>query len=376
MNRQLACILACAPLMNSCMSDPPQASTSDEVTTTLQSLADNIRKLPSAEKPSLAARTADAESAPRPAARTILPNPEDSGSWIPAIEFHDRADHSVWEMVRVDPMRVDPTRPERAILVSDDLSNGIDGLFQRTEIETFANGKFVFGSDRFEITRRSGFRYLFQRGCSRDTTTEEWVQLPETLSVPSLGITVVVPADSADSLLTKGVPVMRSGVRIGTLVLRNWTDLRWFDLAGREYVGNSGDPRPFGPDSVGLHVSSMVRDTVDGEPGWRLKGWFHLPDSFDLAIDSVYPIVQPTAWWSGSYLRYEYPFKRSAVLPGNRFDHFLALAEIQAGYPSTPPEFGEEHLYFAASPFVRSNPANKTRLGPNMRLYSDSLRFR
>jgi len=293
------------------------------------------------------------------------------GGWI-----HDWADYSVWKFNRVDPSAPASGIPGGWVETSTEITNGIDGMLAIKRSETFANDKFCFGSIQYEKTNRTGFRFRLLTSASMDSATGEWFRYPETLQVPQLGVQAIVPADSADSLFASGVPVLRSGVQIGTVRLEGGLMLRWFDLTGKEYFGTARETGRFGPDSIGMHLSSIDRDTVDGEPGWRLKGWYYFPDSLDLAIDTVYPIVEPTAGWPGSYLRYQQEFKRSAALPGNRFDHFLTLAEISSGFPSTPPEYGEEHLYLVAKPYIRHKSSESNRVRIASLAYTDSLPLR
>ncbi len=371
-------LLASIPFLASCQQGALESATNDEVTTTLQILADNIQKLPSQEDQKTAGRSSGTSSRPIAAGRFVGPicSPEDSGKWVPSGWIHDWANYSVWAFSRIDPSAPANDIPGGWVETSTEIRNGIDGMLTTRESETFANDRFRHGSFQLERTNRTGFRFRLGMSYSLDSATGEWLRYPETLQVPQLGVQAIIPADSADSILASGVPVLRSGVQIGTLRMDGWMTLRWFDLTGKEYHGTDRETGRFGPDSIRMHLSSIDRDTVDGGPGWRLKGWYYFPDSLDLAIDTVYPIVEPTAWWSGSYLRYQFEFKRSAVLPGNRFDHFLTLAEIRSGFPSTPPEYGEEHLYLAAKPYIRRKSSESKRVRILPLAYTDSLPLR
>lgn len=315
----------------------PATGTNDEVTTSLQLLADNVRSLPAMTSP-------QGTTAGRSAMRS-----NDSASdtlW----SFLWMEDHRTWSNWRM-------YSKEKCISDRGDstLRQCIE-RFDENDSDGFAQGMEMYQKDqqgtrslnfRCDIVNRSGFVWNTTQTLTlkRSGDWSQGLRRVGRFDFPKLGWHCPFDLeDSEDSKeftrsLARGLPLYAGSRQIGRMVIDSSISaaqsprIRWFDMAGREYLAQPLGFRNNAGDSVGLRIIRTRRDTIDGHPGIAIDGRFFIPEHYGLFSDSVAVFASQDS--SGSGIPYG-----NAPSPVGGFTLFLPHATFGL------PDSGWFHLSF------------------------------
>lgn len=323
-------------VLTACGSDGPSAGTGDEVTTSLQILADNVRSIPMASSEATVAARGAAYSAGS-ASDTIW-----SYLWM--------EDHRTWSGWRMY---------SKEACVPD---NGDSSLrrcverFDQNDSEGFAQGVETYRKDlrgtasldfRCDIVARSGFVWNTTQTLilKRSGDWSQGVRRTGRFVFPGPGWYCPFDLDDSEDskeftrALASGLPLYDGNRQIGRMVVDSTTGIaqapriRWFDMAGREYLAQPLRFRNNAGDSVGLRVIQTRRDTLDGLPGIAIDGRFHIPERYGMFPDSVNIFARA----SGGASEHSYG---SVPAPVGRFTLFLPRSSFEL------PDSGLFHLSF------------------------------
>jgi hypothetical protein len=321
------------PFLWSCDSSTSRvAGTNDETSTSLQILADNVKSIGSSSSPASARRLAASRALPLGFAARSLAGSTDTGHWVPN-GFYDHGTWGSWSLQWNGSCIPVADAPSTCITRDTILINDTFNFSSEEETWTQVGSQYVAVSVSGFLENRSGFKYEFHLRSTTDTTTDRSVEDSGSIVVPQLGIAIQLPAGWGTNTQ---LPVLLAGNRIGTALLGNFGELRWFDLTGKEYLGAPLPRTTFGPDSLGMHLVSRRPDTVAGKPGLRLTGWYSMPDRYGMVTDSVWASVEKftppdssdPAGYSGTSLLAD--FRKIPLSTDGTIDYFLPLDELHA----------------------------------------------
>lgn len=297
-----------------CSIDHPATGTNDEVTTSLQMLADNVKSIGSAS--SLAAR--------KFAGRAMMGGPSDTGRWI-AFDFVDHSRYSVWQL-QWNGTCQNVSGTDECIATDRQMINDLPGLTSYTNRWSSRGTQLLSVASISESWRRSGFKYFLEDSSHADTILGTWITDRSVMTFPGMDIRIPLRTGRQDSLLMHltsipeiRLPILKSGVQIGILVQQGIAGPRWFDMSGKEYHGAPLPSNSFGPDSLGIHLTQARWDSLGDVPGIRLTGWYHMPDSLGMAQDSIWAMIEGDC--SGT--RCAWNFGRVAPEPDGRINYFI-----------------------------------------------------
>lgn len=283
--------LAILPFLTSCWMDDPATGTNDEVTTSLQILADNVRGLPAMTSP-------QGTTAARIATRSV-----DSASdtlW----SFLWMEDHRTWSSWRMYSKKKCTSDREDSTLrqcIERFDANDSDGFSQGVEIYQKDQQGTRSLNFRCDIVTRSGFVWNTTQTLTlnRSGDWSQGLRRVGRFDFPDLGWHCPFDLeDSEDSKeftrsLASGLPLYAGNRQIGRMVIDSPLGgsqsprIRWFDMAGHEYIARPLGFRNNAGDSVGLRIIRTRRDTIGGHPGIAIDGRFFIPEHYGLFSDSV-----------------------------------------------------------------------------------------
>lgn len=255
--------------------------TNDEVSTSLQILADNVRSVP-------AASTGDDGGAAR---RALA---DDTG-WN-VVEMADHVFWSAWRIVGRTPR----TTTDSGFTTYAKTTHANDSLAYLESVETYvlddAGTRRTTASAT--IRNRGGFVWRSSRSIVLNTPGEWGDGFTTTwrLDFPSLGLHCEYEVEETDlgsdhllALLHGGVPLLSGDRVVGSFSIDTASGaMRWMDLEGRAYAPR---PLPFAnnaQDSIGLRVHSATRGSLEGLSGLRIRGRFSLPvERYGFRTDSL-----------------------------------------------------------------------------------------